>query len=103
MNSQVVYILLTMDCESAKLDVSPYASSMSSSGPADYAKSERSIRGYVETAGASGYPVTLFAHPEVAIAQRELLLELQDEGACLGLHLHPYKLSDGRYEHDLGA
>ena len=24
-------------------------------------------------------------------------------GACLGLHLHPYKLKGGKYKHDLGA
>ncbi|MCJ7736008.1 MAG: hypothetical protein MUQ10_01665 [Anaerolineae bacterium] len=65
-------------------------------------ESERSIRGYKAIADAYGYPLTLFAHPEVAAAHRELLLELQSEGACLGLHLHPYKFADGRYTQDLG-
>ncbi|MEE2754139.1 MAG: hypothetical protein VX910_09165 [Candidatus Latescibacterota bacterium] len=103
MKSRIAYILLTMDCESAKLDVSDRAIGMSSSGPVDYAESERSIRGLAESAKISGYPVTLFVHPEVAVAQSSLLLELQDDGACLGLHLHPYKLSDSKYHLDLGA
>jgi peptidoglycan/xylan/chitin deacetylase (PgdA/CDA1 family) len=101
--SRDAYILLTMDCESAKLDVSDRAIGMSSSGPSDYLESERSIRGFAEAAKAFGYPVTLFVHPEVAVAQSSLLLELQDGGACLGLHLHPYKLSDSKYHLDLGA
>ena len=42
-------------------------------------------------------------HPEVAAGNRELLLDLQEGGACLGLHLHPYKLKEGKYRHDLGA
>ena len=50
----------------------------------------------------AGYPVTLFAHPEVAVAQPGLLLELQEAGACLGMHLHPYKFDDARYPRDLG-
>ena len=100
---QTVYVLLTMDAESAKTDVTPYAATMSGSGPADYSESERAIRGYVEAAAAHGFPTTLFVHPEVAAAQAELLLERQRAGTCLGLHLHPYKLAGGQYRHDLGA
>ena len=100
---QTVYVLLTMDCESAKMDVTAYASGMSGSGPSDYRESERSIRGYVEVAKAYGYPVTLFVHPEVAVGQPDLLLDLQQNGTCLGLHLHPYKFAGGCYQHDLGA
>ena len=92
-----------MDCETAKTELTPYATRMSSSGPADYQESERSIRGYVETAAAYGFPVTLFAHPEVAVSQAALLLELQEQGTCLGLHLHPYKLKGEKYRYDLGA
>ena len=103
MDAQTVYVLLTMDCESAKLDVTSYGAEMSSTGPADYEESERSIRGYFETARSYGFPVTLFVHPEVAVGQPDLLLELQVDGACLGLHLHPYKFAGGRYAHDLGA
>ena len=100
---QDIYVLLTMDCESAKVDVAPYASGMSGSGPADYRESERSIRGYVNAVRSHGFPTTLFVHPEVAAGQPEFLLELQREGVCLGLHLHPYKFADGRYRYDLGA
>lgn len=98
-----VNILMTMDCESAKVDVSDHGIGMSSSGPANYEESERSIRGFVETIKAAGYPATLFLHPEVAIAHADLVRELKASGACLGLHLHPYKLADSTYKQDLGA
>lgn len=98
-----VYILVTMDCETAHKDVTPHSISMSNSGPWDYEESERSIRGYVTTAEAYGFPLTLFAHPEVAVGNRDLLLELEAQGACLGMHLHPYKFDDGRYTEDVGA
>ena len=98
-----VYVMLTMDCESAKVDVSDHGTAMSGSGPAEYNESERSIRGYVEAAAAAGFPVTLFVHPEVAVAHVDLLHDLRSSGTCLGLHLHPYKFAGDRYEHDLGA
>jgi len=98
-----VFVLFTMDCEPAKTDVSAHALRMSRSGPKDYEESERSIRGYVEAVRAFGFSSTLFVHPEVAVKQRDLLLELQSRGVCLGLHLHPYKFGDGRYRRDLGA
>ena len=96
-------MLLTMDCETARSDLTPYAIRMSGSGPVDYRESGRSIRAYVETAASNGFPVTLFAHPEVASENTELLLELREQGACLGLHLHPYKFRGGKYKYDLGA
>ncbi len=96
-------MLLTMDCESARIDVSDHGARMSGSGPKEYRESERSIRGFVEAATTAGYPVTLFVHPEVADAQADLLLELEREGTCLGLHLHPYKFAGDRYNHDLGS
>jgi len=96
-------VLLTMDCETAKSDVTPYATQMSGSGPIDYHESARSIRGYVETASSYGFPTTLFVHPEVAVGNMELLLSLEKQGACLGLHLHPYKFKSQNYEYDLGA
>lgn len=100
---QTIYVLLTMDCETALAEVSAHGSRMSGSGPADYVESERSIRGYAETAADWGYPVTLFAHPEVATGNAALLLDLQQGDACLGLHVHPYKLTGGKYSLDLGA
>jgi peptidoglycan/xylan/chitin deacetylase (PgdA/CDA1 family) len=92
-----------MDCEPAKTDVTPYASKMSGSGPSDYHESERAIMAYCAAVASYGYAVTIFAHPEIAVHHRDLLLELQDQGACLGLHLHPYKFGKGRHKYDLGA
>ena len=101
--SVTLSVILTMDCEPALFECSPLAIKLSGSGPATYEAGESSIRGYVEAADREGYPVTLFAHPEVAVAQPGLLLELQDAGACLGMHLHPYKFDDARYPRDLGS
>ena len=92
-----------MDCETARCDVSPHGQSMSGSGPADYAESERSIRGFVKTVTEAGYPATLLVHPEVAAAHSDMLLDMQSNGACLGLHLHPYKLAGSDWDDDLGA
>ena len=101
--SVTLSVILTMDCEPALFECSPLAIKLSGSGPATYEAGESSIRGYVEAADREGYPVTLFAHPEVAVSQPGLLLELQDAGACLGMHLHPYKFDDARYPRDLGS
>lgn len=91
-----IYILLTMDCETAKQEVTSHGTRMSASGPHDYAESERSIQGYASIAGEYGLPLTLFVHPEVALGNRDLLLGLQGQGHCLGLHLHPYKFAGKR-------
>ena len=98
-----INVILTMDCEPALFECSPLAIKLSGTGPATHEEGESSIRAYVETADVEGYPVTLFAHPEVAVAQTALLLELQQAGACLGMHLHPYKFDPVRYPRDLGA
>jgi len=103
MSYKDVFVLFTMDCEPARAAITRHATEMSASGPADYLESERAIRAYCEAVKAHGFATTLFAHPEIAVNHRHLLLALQDQGACLGLHLHPYKLGDGRYKHDLGA
>ena len=101
--SNAVNVIFTMDCEPTLFECSPLAIELSGSGPATHEEGERSIRGYVEAAGREGYPVTLFAHPEVAVAQPGLLHELQAAGACLGMHLHPYKFDTVRYPRDLGS
>lgn len=103
MTIKEIYLLLTMDCEPAKTDVTSYALSMSKSGPKNYIESQRSIEGYFQTAKHYGFPVTLFVHPEVAENHKDLLYNLRAEGACLGLHLHPYKFDKGQYLRDLGA
>ncbi len=97
-----IYVVLTMDCEPALFECSPLAIKLSGTGPATHEEGESSIRAYVEAADRERYPVTLFAHPEVAVAQTGLLLELQNAGACLGMHLHPYKFDPVRYPRDLG-
>lgn len=94
---------MTMDCETPRSQVSPHGLSMSPSGPEYDEESERSIRGFVDTLEAASLPVTLFLHPEVAAAHAEMLLDMQSRGACLGLHLHPYKLAGSAWEKDLGA
>ena len=98
-----VLVLFTMDCEPARDDVSSHALRMSASGPRDYAESAASIDAYCRGLMSRGFPVTLFLHPEVAEAHADLVLALEADGACLGLHLHPYKLGDGRWRLDLGA
>jgi peptidoglycan/xylan/chitin deacetylase (PgdA/CDA1 family) len=100
---QEVHVLFTMDCEPARSEVTAHAAQMSPSGAEDYKESERTIRAYVSRVAEAGFSTTLFVHPEVAAAHRDMLLQFQDEGACLGLHVHPYKLGDGRYGRDLGA
>ena len=97
-----INVILTMDCEPALFECTPLAIKLSGTGPATHEEGESSIRAYVEAADGEGYPVTLFAHPEVAVAQTALLLELQQAGACLGMHLHPYKFDPVRYPRDLG-
>ena len=98
-----INVILTMDCEPALFECSPLAIKLSGTGPATHEEGESSIRAYVEAADYEGYPVTLFAHPEVALAQTALLLEMQRSGACLGMHLHPYKFDPIKYPRDLGA
>ena len=97
-----VFVMFTMDCEPARKEVTAHGLRMSASGPVDYEESERSIRAHCATVSARGFPTTLFVHPEIAVNHRDLLLQLQEQGACLGLHLHPYKLDGGAYKHDLG-
>lgn len=92
----------TMDCEPPGPDISAHARSKSATGPADYAESERSIRGFVDRCLENGAPPTLYVHPQVAHEHRALFLELEDRGVGHGLHLHPYKFNpDNRA--DLGA
>lgn len=98
-----LYVLMTMDCENARSFMTSHGASMSPSGPPGYSESEASIKGYASIANSYRYPLSLFVHPEVAAENRDLLLDLRDQGACLGLHLHPYKFGDGQYRHDLGA
>jgi peptidoglycan/xylan/chitin deacetylase (PgdA/CDA1 family) len=93
-----IYVAISMDCERGRSFTHPDAS-----GPVDVEASSDWVRAYVDLAGAHGFPVSFFLHPEVAEGQTDLFLELEREGACLGLHLHPWKFGDGRYRAHLGG
>jgi hypothetical protein len=98
-----IFVLATMDCEPVRGEVPEDLREISRSGPAERGESERAIRGYVEILSSYGLPATLLVHPEVAGYHTELLLDYEQSGHCLGLHLHPYKLAGGGYRRDLGA
>lgn len=87
-----VNVVLTMDCEPTTS-----TSDRTASGPRDWAQGERAIRGYVGLGRRHGFPVSFFIHPETAIAQAALFKELEADGACLGLHVHPWKYSRWRH------
>ncbi len=93
-----IYVSISMDCERDRQFTHPTAS-----GPADFAASADWVRAYADLAGAYGWPVTFFLHPEVAEGQADLFLDLEGQGACLGLHLHPWKFGDGRYRAHFGG
>jgi hypothetical protein len=83
-----IYVVITMDCEPTKA-----TTHASASGPPDFSLSEKAIRGYNRIAVGYGFPVTFFVHPETAMGQPQLFKELESKGACLGLHMHPWKFS----------
>ena len=87
-----IRIVLTMDCEPTTA-----TSDASASGPANWAFGERAVLGYWEMARSHGFPVTYFIHPETAVAQASMFKQLADKGACLGLHMHPWKYSMWRH------
>lgn len=87
-----IKVVLTMDCEPTTATSHPAAT-----GPADWSAGEDAVRGYVEIASKYGLPVTLFVHPEAAVSQAAMFRELEAGGACLGLHMHPWKYSMWRH------
>ncbi|MEX2534789.1 MAG: polysaccharide deacetylase family protein [Trueperaceae bacterium] len=93
-----IYIAISMDCERGRIFTHPNAS-----GPEDFVASEGYVRAYFDLAGAYGFPVSFFLHPEVAEEQSELFLDLESKGGCLGLHLHPWKFGDRKYQAHLGG
>lgn len=98
-----IILLATMDCEPVRDEVPEQLRGISVSGPGNRDLSERAIGGYIESCAARDIPVTLFLHPEVAAYHTAMLLDLERNGHCLGLHLHPYKLAEAGYRLDLGA
>jgi hypothetical protein len=89
---QEINVVLTMDCEPTTATSHPAAT-----GPASWSAGEDAVRGYVGIAAQYGLPVTLFVHPEAAVAQAAMLRELERSGVCLGLHMHPWKYSLWRH------
>ena len=85
-------VVLTMDCEPTTATSHPAAT-----GPATWGAGEDAVRGYVEIAARYDLPVTLFVHPEAAVAQSAMFREFERNGACLGLHMHPWKYSLWRH------
>jgi hypothetical protein len=90
---QAIKIVLTMDCEPTTATSHPAAT-----GPATWTAGEDAVQGYVEIAAQYGLPVTLFVHPEAAVAQSSMWRELEHKGACLGLHMHPWKYALWRHD-----
>src|SRR5690554_6114572 len=88
-----ISIVLTMDCEPTLETTHSTAT-----GPADFAMSERAIIGLFEIADSYGFPVTYFVHPETIREQADLFKDLEAKGACIGLHMHPWKYSQWRYD-----
>ncbi len=95
-----IYVLVTMDVEPA---LAEGCRPEGASGPMSYADSERFIAGYDAIASEFGFPVTYMVHPEATRQHAALLRRLAANGACLGLHLHPWKFASGRYPDHFGA
>lgn len=87
-----INVVITMDCEPTKETTHSAAT-----GPDTFALSERAICGYFEIAASYGFPVTYFVHPETILMQRDMFKDLQARGACIGLHMHPWKYSMWRH------
>lgn len=90
---KAIRIAVTMDCEPTTATSHPTAT-----GPKDWALGERAVRGYADIAASYGFPVTFFIHPEAAQAQADLFKQLRAQGACLGLHMHPWKYALWRHQ-----
>lgn len=95
-----IYIVISMDCEPIR---SPENVSLTTSGPVSYQDSARLIRAFAATSAEYHFPVSFFIHPEVAIAHPEVFLEQEQNGATIGLHIHPYKIHDTRFKSHFGA
>jgi hypothetical protein len=92
-----VLILFTMDVEPAA------QADGRTSGPASTEEGGRRVREYAEALAAFGYAPTFFVHPELGETQAELFLELQREGAGLGLHVHTAKFAGSPRRCELGG
>ena len=94
-----IFVLVTMDVEPAL----PADRPASTTGPRNYEESAVFIEAYAARARSRGFPVTFLIHPEVTHEHTALFDQLEADGACLGLHLHPWKFSGGRYRAHFGG
>lgn len=94
MDTNALFVTWTMDCETVA-EESPMG------GPKDWGLSERAMRGYVEALAARGHRVTLFLIPRLAEAQADVVKQLGEAGAELGMHMHP-QTSDLGHDRHLG-
>jgi len=88
-----LYVLFTMDVECP-------GEGSKDAGFNDWALGGNAVRGYARTLAAEGWPVTFFVVPEAARHYRDLLKEVEAQGAELALHVHPQDLGYSEY---LGA
>lgn len=95
MDETRLYVTWTMDCE-------PIGAEVCTGGPADWALSERAMRGYLGVLADHGQRVTLFVIPRTGEVQADVLAELREAGAEVGMHMHPQTTDYGVDAH-LGA
>ena len=93
-----ILIVLTLDCERPTAETDVLAS-----GPPDRAAARQWTRSFEELCNSHGYPVTYFIHPELADTDADEFLEFEANGACLGLHLHPWRQDFERYPFEMGS
>ena len=67
-----IYVAMSMDCERARDYTHPDAS-----GPTDFEASAEWVRAYAARAGEYGWPISFFLHPEVALGQADVFLDLE--------------------------
>ncbi len=91
-----VQILFTMDVELV-------SAGANSSGPESNEEGASRVREYMEVLGDYGYKPTFFIHPELGETQSEMFLELREQGACLGLHIHTAKFAPTGHAVEMGA
>ena len=92
---KTLFVTWTMDCETVAEE------SPATGGPASWELSQQAMRGYVEALAAREQRVTLFLIPRLAKAQSAILLDLQEAGVDLGMHMHP-QTTDLGYDRHLG-
>jgi peptidoglycan/xylan/chitin deacetylase (PgdA/CDA1 family) len=88
-----LHVLFTMDVECP-------GEGSNDAGFTDWTVGANAVRGYARVLAAEGWPATFFIVPEAALHYRDLLKDVQAQGAELALHVHPQDLGYSEY---LGA